>query len=115
MNPQTLYVMMLVKFEFYKSRLTNQSIRFFCIVDIGCCFGDAPGLHEEAVITLRRLYGDEPSLSLEARGAEHLAGMMLTSGLAMRAFCESKVGNVFLRINTGNWSVGECFRLPFYL
>lgn len=47
---------------------------------------EAEGLHEEAVITLRRLYGDEPSLSLEARGAEHLAGMMLTSGLAMRAF-----------------------------
>lgn len=47
-------------------------------------------MHEEAVITLRRLYGEEPSLSLEARGAEQLAGMMMRSGLAMRAFCESR-------------------------
>ncbi|CAN0091194.1 unnamed protein product [Ectocarpus sp. 6 AP-2014] len=46
---------------------------------------EAEGMYEEAAIILRRLYGDEESLCLEARGTEQLASMMLEAGRADKA------------------------------
>ena len=43
-------------------------------------------MFEEAAITLRRLYGEDASLCLEARATERLAEMMLDSDRAERAY-----------------------------
>lgn len=48
------------------------------------------GMYEEAAIILRRLYGDDESLCLEARGTEQLASMMLEAGRADKAEGESR-------------------------
>ena len=55
----------------------------------GYPFSDA-GMFEEAAITLRRLYGEDASLCLEARATERLAEMMLDAGRAERAYGERR-------------------------
>ena len=47
-------------------------------------------MFEEAAITLRRLYGEDASLCLEARATERLAEMMLDAGRAERAYGERR-------------------------
>lgn len=52
------------------------------------------GMFEEAAITLRKLYGEDASLCLEARATERLAEMMLDAGRAERAY--GKIRRVLL-------------------
>lgn len=67
------------------------------------------GIYEEAAIILRRLYGEEASLSLEARGTERFAEMMASSGNLDQA--EGKDGLLqgrFLFLSS------DFFPLPFF-
>lgn len=48
------------------------------------------GMYEEAAIILRRLYGEDASLCLEARGTEQLASMMFAAGKTEQAEGERK-------------------------